>query len=225
MNYGIYNYFLNGKPTGISENFNVEILPDGSIVTISDRNTSIYGTKIYLNSEQTGKKFKRFDIQITNENNAATADVHAFYEFSGDEFRFIRRVNNRTIDDEIFKLPADCVVFPLMRVFQGKTILQVAENAKLTTVLVPSIENPNDAENLLKPTFDKRRAEFVGREFIGFNQEISVTFEADEYKYFSKHYDENSRFWIADDGLLVAYRFAQSADKIWEVFLTTDEHK
>lgn len=225
MNYGTYEYFLNGKPSGVSENFNVAHLPDGSRITISERNTSIYGTKVYLNSEQNGEKFKHFEIQITNENNAEVADVRAIYKFSDDEFYSTRYRNLQKTDDEIFKLPAGCVIFPLMRVFQGGAILQVAENAKPTTVLVPSIENPNDAENLLKPTFDERRAEFIGRESIAFYQENSIAVEADIYKYFTKHYDENSRFWINNDGLLIAYRFVQSSDKIWEVFLATDEHR
>ena len=102
--------------------------------------------------------------------------------------------------------------------------MRVAENQDFTTVLVPDIQNPNDAENLLKPTFDERRAENLGKENIAFYQENSITNEANVYQYFSKHYDENSRFWIDDNGLLIAYHFAQSPDKIWEIFLTTDEH-
>ena len=86
MIHGTYNYFLNGKPTGVSETFSIETLPDGAKLTVCERNTTIYGTRIYLKAEQNGEKFVHFDIRITNENNAATADVHAFYEFSADEF-------------------------------------------------------------------------------------------------------------------------------------------
>lgn len=218
MNYGTYLYFLNGEPTGITEKFNVETLPDGSTVAISERNTSIYGTMLYANAEQLGETFKHFEIQITNENNAEVADVHAIYKFSENTLYFTRTRNGKTVNDEIIKLPENCVIFPLMRVFQGQTILQVARNQAVTTVLVPDIQNPNDAENLLCPTFDERTAQNLGKEAIAFYEPESISIEANLYQYLSEHYDEQSKFWIDDNGLLVAYRFAQSADKIWEVF-------
>jgi hypothetical protein len=220
MNQGTYEYLLNTKPTGVTETFNIETLPNGSKITTSERNTTIYGTKIYLNAKQNGESFEHFEIKITNENYAEVADVRAIYEFSNDKLNFTRFVNNQKTDDELIQLPENCLIFPLMRVFQGQTILNVAKNPETSIVLIPSIEKPNDTRNLLCPTFDERRAKNIGGETITRYQEHSVTVETNVYKYFTKHYDENSRFWINNDGLLVAYRFAQSPDKIWEVFLT-----
>ena len=216
MNHGTYEYFLNGKPTGVSENFNITHLSDGAKKTTAVRDASPFGTKIFVETIERADKFERFEIRFQNQ-----FDVQAVYEFFDRKFRYTRTLDGEKTDDETLEMPENSIVFPLMRCFQGQAILRVAEaSKKFLTVLVPSIENPNDAENLLKPTFDERTAKNLGKENIAFYQANSIASEANVYQYFSKHYDENSRFWIDDDGLLIAYRFVQSPAKIWEVFLT-----
>ena len=106
-----------------------------------------------------------------------------------------------------------------MRCFQGQTILQVAQNKGKTSVLVPDIKKTDDLENLLKPTFDERTAKRLGRKTIGFFKPAGVAVETDIYQYESEHYNENSCFLIDDNGFLVGYVFAQSANKIWEIHL------
>jgi hypothetical protein len=219
MNYGTYEYFLNNEPTGITEKFNVENLADGTTISISERNSSVYETMIYTNAELIGNRFKSFEINITNKKNYEVADVHATYQFTENQFEFIRQLNGKITDKFIQDLPNNCAIFPLMRCFQGQTILQVAQNQTVTPVLVPDIQNPNDAENLLKPTFDERTAKFLKKETIAFYEPESVSLETNLYKYLSKHYDDNSQFWINDEGLLVAYQFVQAADKIWTIKL------
>ena len=212
MNYGIYNYYLNGKPTGIIETFNVSILPDGSKLTESIRDAKSFKTEITVKTIERENKFQRLEIRFVNQNR-----VHAVYKFFEKEFLFVHENFDKKTTSETFDLPENCVIFPLMRCFQGQTILQVAQNQTITPVLVPDIQNPNDIENWLKPTFDERTAQNLGRETIAFYEPESVSIEANLYQYKSKHYDQNSQFWIDDKGLLIAYRFAQSADKIWEI--------
>jgi hypothetical protein len=219
MNYGTYEYFLNNEPTGITEKFNVENLADGTTISISERNSSVYETMIYTNAELIGNRFKSFEINITNKKNYEVADVHASYQLTENQFEFTRQINGKTTDKFIQNLPNNCVIFPLMRCFQGHAILQVAHNQAVTPVLVPDIQNPNDAENLLKPTFDKRTAKLIKKETIAFYEPESVSLETNLYQYLSKHYDDNSQFWINDEGLLVAYQFVQAADKIWTIKL------
>lgn len=225
MRFENYKYFLNNQPTGISEKFGVRNLPGGLTQTICERNTSIHGTMIYADAKRRGELFEKFEIRITNEKNPETADVRAVYRFSGNNLHFTRERNDETVDDEIIALPENCLVFPLMRCFQGRTILQVAEKRTAVSVLVPDIQNPNDAGNLLRPIFDMRSAEFLGREQIGFwkkdsgDEDTIVAREANLYRYISKHYDDNSRFWINDEGLLIAYRFQPAKEQIWDVYL------
>ncbi len=221
MRNGIYKYFLNGKPTDISETFIIKYYEDDLYFFRSIRQTEIYKTKISVRTYR--KNGQTLNCQIdfkTDENN-----VRAIYEFSENSFQVVRERNGKNVSDETFDLPENYVFFPLMRCFQGETILKVAENQTPTIVIVPDIQNLNDIENLLKPIFDERKAEKIGRQTIGFHQKISVAAEVDLYRYFSKHYDENSCFLIDKTGLLVGYVFPQSANKIWEVFLSTDEHR
>ena len=214
MQNGTYIYLLNNEPTGITETFTIEFLSDGKQLTTSTRDASIYGTTFTVKTIEKDNEFQAFEINFKKE-----SEINAIYKFSDKTFHFERTINGEIIDDEIIELPKNCVIFPLMRCFQGNTILQVAANQALTTVLVPNIINPNDTENLLKPTFDKRTAANLGTESVAFYQEHSITFETNVYRYFTKHYDENSRFWINNDGLLVAYTFHQANDKLWTVRL------
>jgi hypothetical protein len=216
MQNGTYIYLLNNKPTGITEKFYIEILPDGKQLTVSTRDASVYGTIFTVKAIEKNNKFQAFEINFKKE-----SEINAIYKFADKTFHFERTINGEMVDNETFELPKNCVIFPLMRCFQGKTILQVAKNQAITTVLVPNIINPNDTKNLLKPTFDQRTAENIGQEAIAFYQAHSVTFETNIYRYFTKHYDENSRFWIDKNGLLVAYQFQQTHDKLWNIHLQT----
>ena len=214
MQNGTYIYLLNNEPTGIIETFSIENLPDGTKLTTATRDASVYGTTIIVKTVEKDNKLNEFEINFKKE-----SIIVAIYKFSDKTFHFERTINGKIVDNEIIELPKNCVIFPLMRCFQGNTILQVAANQALTTVLVPNIINPNDTENLLKPTFDERTAEQIGQESIAFYQANSITFETNVYRYFTKHYDENSRFWIDKDRLLVAYTFHQADDKLWTVCL------
>lgn len=213
MNSGTYKYFLNGEPTGIVETFSIENLADGSKFTRSTRDAKSFGTEFTVETIEKNGRFQNCKIYFKTDE----TEVRANYDFSEKSFHLLREINGENVQDETFDFPENCIFFPLMRCFQGATILRVASG--FSTVLVPDIQNPKDIENLLKPIFDERKAEKIGRQTIGLHQKFSVAAEADLYRYFSKNYDENSCFCIDKSGFLVAYIFAQSANKIWEISL------
>ncbi len=213
MRNGTYKYFLNGKPTGIVETFSIENLPDGGKFTRSVRDAKIFGTEFSVETHEKNGHFQKCKIEFKTDEN----EIRANYDFSEKSFHVLREINGENVQNETFDTPENCIFFPLMRCFQGATILRVADG--FSTVLVPDIQNPKDIENLLKPTFDERTAEKIGRQTIGLHQKKSVAVEADIYRYFSKHYDENSCFLIDENDFLVGYVFTQSANKIWEISL------
>lgn len=215
---GTYKYFLNNEPTGIVETFKINKLSKGTIRIVSERDASQYGTKILVEYGQLrNEPAYFFSIRMLNRNNPQVADVFAYYDFKDDKLFFSRQINDKQTGKETIKLPENCIVFPLMRCFQGETILRVAENKSFSNVLVPSIENPEDSENLLRPTFDERTAELIEKETIQINKK---SIETSVYKYLSKHYSEDSKFWIDENGLLVKYIFHQSEDKVWKTILS-----
>ena len=213
MQNGTYVYLLNNKPTGIIETFTIEILPDGTKLTTATRDASVYGTTFTVTTTEKDNKLNEFAIIFKKE-----SLIVAIYKFSNKSLQFQRHINGEIIDNKTLELPKNCVIFPLMRCFQGKTILQVAENQALTTVLVPNIINPNDTSNLLKPTFDERTAQNIGTQGIWtHSKNAGLAFDCNIYRYISKHYDDKSKFWLNNEGLLIKYTFHQTNDKLWTV--------
>ncbi len=205
MNSGIYTYFLNGEKTGVSETFDIKILPDGSSVTTSVRDATPYSTTITVKTISEKNKFHICKIAYQKDANK----IDANYEFSESSFQVLRKFNDEIVQNEQLKFPENALFFPLMRCFQGKTILQVAENETATTVIVPDIQPTTDFQDLLKPTFDERSANLINKKDNRFI-----------YNYLSKHYDENSEFHLDENGLLVYYKFIQNESQTWEITLT-----
>jgi hypothetical protein len=204
MNSGTYNYFLNGEPTGVTETFEIKLLPDGTKFTQSIRDAKPYNTTITVKVMERENQFRRVEIRYVNEES-----VYGIYSFQANQTLFIHETFTEATTSETLEFPHNYVFFPLMRCFQGKTILQVAENANVTTVIVPDIQPNTNRQNLLKPTFDERTAELISTK-----DNLSI------FNYLSKHYNENSEFHIDENGLLVYYKFVQNESQTWEVILT-----
>jgi hypothetical protein len=212
MNSGTYNYFLNGEPTGVVETFEIKKLSDGSKKTISTRDATPFNTIITVETTEENDKFQNCKINYRKDE----LQVEAVYKFAAKTFDIIREINDEIVQNDSFDFPENAIFFPLMRCFQGNTILQVAENQSFTTVIVPDVQPSTDFEKLLQPTFDERTAEWIGLGTIKLNGKLT---DAKVHKYLSKHYDEKSEFWIAPNGLLFSYDFHQSDSQTWSVCL------
>jgi hypothetical protein len=206
MNYGTYEYFLNGEPTGVVETVFIDFEPPDRRIIKSIRDAKPYNTTIMVETVSSLDRFDWFSVSFHKDN----FKVNAIYKFDDDTFYFQRKINYEVVEEKTIQIPQNCVIFPLMRCFQGQTILQVAENQQPTTVLVPDIQPTTKFEYLLKPTFDERTA-----------KQISESGKLRVFNYLSKHYDENSEFHLDENGLLVFYKFHQSDDKIWTIKLKT----
>jgi hypothetical protein len=204
MQSGTYNYFLNGEPTGVIETFNIKTMPDGSKLTNSIRDAKPFNTTITVETIEKKDKFQTCKIAYQKDDSKVEAD----YKFTENSFQVLRKINDETVQDEIFDLPKDAIFFPLMRCFQGNTILQVAENQDFTIVIVPDIQPTTKFEDLLKPTFDKRTAKLINEENNCFI-----------YNYLSAHYDDNSEFHLDKNGLLIYYKFVKNESQTWEISL------
>ena len=213
---GGYKYLVDGEPAEIVETFEINRRSGDRIETSSQRVAKSFGTKISVHSIQNGSEFQRVEVRMVNEHIPELAEVVAVYEFSDRNIVFSRQINNAAVNDELVNPPKDYLVFPLMRCFQGAVILDVAKNETPTNVLVPNIEEPGDVNTLLAPTFDQRNARFLSSETIEIDGQAV---KADEYSYLSKHYADDSRFWIDADGMLVKYVFHQPNGQSWCVEL------
>jgi hypothetical protein len=217
---GNYNYYLNDQPSGVTEEFKFEIADDGSRVTTAERAAAAYGTKILLSATDRDGYFSSIDIKFINQNKKSPLEVLASYKFSGRNLLFDRSVNGKAELQRTIQLPKYSLVFPLMRCFQGQVILRAAESNQTVPVLIPFIEDSNDADQLLTPTFDQRTAELIRKENIFVGDAPQQPYETNVYRYLGKHYDETAEFWIEPDGLLVQYRFPQNDETNWLVRLS-----
>jgi hypothetical protein len=206
MESGTYEYFLNGNPTGVIETFRSEILPDGSKFTTSTRDATPFKTKITVETTEKENKFQNCRIGFQKDE----IEIESNYEFSEKTFHIWRKINGEIIQDETFDWPENAVFFPLMRCFQGQTILEAGENQDFTIVIVPDIQGTTAIEDFLQPTFDERTAKLIS---TNENQRV--------FKYLSKHYDENSEFHLDKNGLMIYYKFVQNENQTWEVSLNS----
>ncbi len=156
-------------------------------------------------SVETLEENRRY-LHATIDFDSGSNHVAATYDFADGRLNFMRAINDNAAETETFTLPENAIFFPLMRVFQGRTIFQVAKSRVTSTVIVPNIQDPGDTDNLLRPTFDERIAELIAE-----HDKVRV------FKYLSSHYDDNSEFHLDENDLLVYYKFAQSESQIWEV--------
>jgi hypothetical protein len=222
---GVYVYFLNEQPTGVTESWSIHRLPDDSYCTRAERDArAAFGTTIRVEAfSQTPlatDDLQRFTVTQYNANHAATSDVRAEYLFANQTAIVTRSVNGQVMPSEELSLPANTVVSPLMRVFLGPVIRQVLAhgNGQPVPVLVPSLEQMLDPETLLRPLFDFRQAALLGTEDI----EVDGRWlPARRFQYLSNHYDAESQFWLDETDLLLRYRFVQSSEQIWDTRLTT----
>lgn len=221
---GLYTYYLNEQPAGVTEAWSVHRLPDGSYCARVERDArAAFGVTILLEAESqtpfAPESIRRFVVRQRNEQNIATRDVRAEYVFDAKIVTVARAINGRALDEEKIALSSDTVVSPLMRVFLGPVILQVWRRGggQPVPVLTPSLEKMLDPETLLRPLFDQRQATFLGEEELSLTDRVC---RARRFQYLSHHYDASSQFWLDEHGVLLRYLFPQSPTQRWDTRLT-----
>jgi hypothetical protein len=215
---GLYEYFVRDEPAGAREEWSRHRRADGLLVTRCHRDAQSFNTTLLVEtlSEEpfADLRFRRCEIYLKNKE----AETRAVYEFAGSRAIVTRTVNGETTAASETELPENTVVSPLMRVFLGPAIRRIAANRTATPVLVPFLEDPKDAEKLLLPTFDQRRATCLGPEQITFGGHSHA---AHRYQYLGKQYDDQSTFWLDENGLLLRYLFKQNNGQVWDTRLFT----
>lgn len=199
---GSYIYFLNGERTDIREHWQVDAAPSGRRIR-SERIAN--GATLSVDAVETGGCITRFDIRYR----AGDTDMRAGYEIDGRGVRVQRVVNGQS---EFHQAQAEgsFIPSPLMRVFTGGVIRQLAALGRPGWVLVPWLFDPAQTGRFLLPHFDTRSARL-----------LEYGPEADLYEYLGEQYDDTARFWVNAAGLLSRYIWQQGSQH-WDVLLLTD---
>lgn len=208
---GSYHYYLNGSAQDINETWFIESDNDGRVVVHSQRCT--VGGTVSLN------------VIAVYRTQRITA-VHACYRSPDSQTRASYRVapqciTARLIHDgvssrEVLRPRPPYFMFPLMRVFTGDLLLQLAGEPEGADILVPNIEaNATTAERLRLST-SVRKVEEVNCEWpTGMSQPRPMRC----FMYSGGNYKTPGYFWVDNRGLLVRYCWQQSASEHWDVRL------
>jgi hypothetical protein len=221
---GLYTYYLNERPAGVTEAWSVHRSPGGSYCARVERDArAAFGVTILLEVESQApfapESVRRFVVWQYNEQNIATQDARAEYVFDAQSVTVARAINGHALAEERITLPSGTVISPLMRVFLGPVILRVWRQGggQPVPVLTPSLEKTLDPQTLLRPSLDQRQARFLGEEELSLTDRVC---RARRFQYLSRHYDASSQFWLDERGVLLRYLFPQSPTQRWDTQLT-----
>jgi|GEM_PF-7119643 hypothetical protein len=188
---GRYQYFNGGQPAPVEETFS----DDGSGSLLAVRSASPYHIQVSAAAHTCDLVFHSPEGRVS---------LHTVCDAHGLE------VTRRHINAEKrWQLSASAVFFPLMRVFTGRVIRQIAAQGGQAQVIVPDIRRPQDTETLLVPMSEARRVQWLGDERIAAWPDTPC----DVFSYVGGAYDASARFYLAGD-LLVRYTFDD-----WEAVL------
>jgi hypothetical protein len=195
---GRYRYERDGGPTGISEPWQLERLESGC---------RLRGQRLI-----DGQPLLEVEAHFQS---GRCTEMRLQWQPSGEGVpRVLRYRHRETVLEwceeggcmpQFLQLPADCLMFPLLRAAAGPLVEQLARASRW--VVLPSLHDPQDTATFLRPLLSQRRAERVD----------SGPAALRHYRYFGGEYGEaGSDYWLDAHGILQRYRWL-SPHGAWEV--------
>lgn len=214
IDHGIYVYYRNTIRIGVVEPWQRHRRTDGTIITRSERDASVFGNKMQCYSEEVNGKFSVIELRWQSTTDASQI-VTAHYTIHADNAFFTHEHPNGTSSQSIDLNGA--MPLPLMRVYYGHILENTVAKGGSATVLVPWIKDPSQLDKLFTPHFSDRTARVVLQQdiqIIDDNEEVTAL-----YEYIGDQYQAGSQFWVNDKHLLARYRWQQSDDQSWDTLL------
>jgi hypothetical protein len=209
---GVYVDFLNGQPTGAREHWTVYTGAAGQI-TRAERDA--FGLIVRVQVTEGGGRLAGFDIELENPSSPTVRHALARYRIEAGRLLVERRVNDKqTIYAEV-PLDEDSVVAPLLHVFMGRTVLEIARQGAATPVIVPWLHSPHDGERLLLPEIEMRAAAACDLP--------PEPVEGDGltcYQYVAPLGDTPIHLWLHREGRLARTLYHQDTERVWTTMLT-----
>lgn len=210
---GRYLYFLNGEPAPVEEHWERRPLAESAWQIKSAR--SFGDTLLQVDATETGRRIEQFQVcwQSGDE-----LPIQASYQLNDDVLAISRTEGSGTGTDTQVAAPSGLtLLFPLMRIFVGPVIENFLSAGGEGTVVLPSIADPQDRASLLTMQESVRSARLLDAEDQ--LQRDGETITCRRCEYLGDQYTAGSEFWLAPDGLLQRYRWQQSENQLWDVWL------
>lgn len=216
---GRYHYLLNGQATKVDESWSIE----GELATQCKVSSLRYapGVEIEVSAQLSGGVVQHFTADWRSDS-AKTLSVQ--YLLEPDRVlvsrRAARSAKQEVIEVRLESVSSQSLLFPLMRIFTGPLIARLLELGGAGTVILPDINDPANTGQLLRPLSTQRRAMLIGDEVLLSPDGVALQCRCVEY--IGDQYAAGSRFWLAQDDLLVRYQWQQSDHRQWDVWLQRD---
>lgn len=107
--------------------------------------------------------------------------------------------------------------FPLLRIFMGAVISGLLAEGGEGEVIIPSIVDPSNNDDILSPLLSQRRAIPLPL------NDVSHANDQFSFEYVGDQYQVGSVFCFNRAGLLLDYRWQQSTEQLWQVRLLNFE--
>ena len=209
-NQGSYQYLCNGVLEWVQESWEREPLGRNGWRVKSARDAG--NVTISIEALQIGRQVREF---TANWESKSRAPLEVRFAIEGGAL-VVERNDDGVQTSSEQKLGEPALLFPLMRVFMGPLILELAERDGECSVILPEVGVPGGDPALFTPHFSNRTAQLLGEE------EVDGLMLA-RYRYIGDQYDESAGFWVDNDELLARYRWTQEGEKEWDVSLLHEE--
>lgn len=211
---GRYLYFLNDQLIKVEESFQCAPTADGQLCVRSTRKAP--GLTISVAARIEAGVVSAFELGW----DAGDAPIiEASYALQGDSVEFSRSIGG-TVTHPKAAISGDYVnpiLYPLMRVFTGSVIRQLAAEGGPCTVLVPSISQPDSRKSLLLPDVSKRRVVALGE--CDLQQMDGAAIQCSLWQFIGGQYGPDARFWLDQSHQLQRYCWRQDEARQWDVRL------
>lgn len=213
---GCYQYYRNDQLMPVVEPWTIHRLPDGRLVTRSERDSSTFGNRLRVHSISSASGIDEFEVEWLRLSDNATEKLSALYRIEQGSIEVTRSGVLGETEVLSAPLPAGCVISPLMRIYTGSVIRQLLKAGR-SQVLVPWIRDPNNLDRLLEPLFSEREARFQEEGAVAVGEEL---FSAQRFEYYGGEYEPGTLFWLDDKDVLLRYRWQQDEDTVWDTRLS-----
>jgi hypothetical protein len=211
---GVYHYLLNGQATQIREHWQRHRQATGEWLVSSGR--SAPGVNIEVEARMTEGLITLFEVIWQADDRP---ELRAHYTAQDGAVEVVR-TEGAVTERELASLgssKAAALLSPLMRIYAGPLIARLLVMGGQGAVVLPFIGDPADQDRLLRPQVSQRQARVLENDV-----ELSLggaDFRCRVCEYSGDQYAPGTRFWLAEDDLLVRYQWQQAQGQQWDVWL------
>ncbi|WP_372865476.1 hypothetical protein [Spongiibacter sp.] len=119
-------------------------------------------------------------------------------------------------ESQSMAIPPAVPLYPLMRIYTGAVIKELAELGGEADIVIPDIRPQTAEREKLQPLLSRRRCQYLGTADIDLQGRVR---RAEKWRFSGDQYRAGSEFLLSDSGRLLRYDWQQDAQSQWRVEL------